>query len=189
MENQVYVLLLPGESSVGEFSIFKHDDSDNLFCGYKTQEHCTKGITTQHLYFLNEEDIKDGDYYHYQHFGGDVIERAHSKSDFENLNKPDRFFKKVVAATDNKLDYLSVTPISREFIVHYAEQNNNGDTIESIVFEKDGSATMKINSEMQILSPIKNSWSRDEVIELIKKFEAHDAEQKDTDAWIHENLK
>lgn len=61
----------------------------------------------QHLYILSSEEIKEGDWYMYCHFGEWIIsnskETINNKTNtLENLNK-DNYFKKIIATTDFEL--------------------------------------------------------------------------------------
>ena len=52
-------------------------------------------LTENHYIVVDGSEIKVGDWFYYKHFGDDVINQANETSDLVNLNKPDRFFKKI----------------------------------------------------------------------------------------------
>jgi hypothetical protein len=61
----------------------------------------------QHLYILSSEEIKEGDWYMYCHFGEWIISNSretlkNKTNTLENLNK-DNYFKKIIATTDFEL--------------------------------------------------------------------------------------
>ena len=61
----------------------------------------------QHLYILSSEEIKEGDWYMYCHFGEWIISNSretlkNETNTLENLNKDD-YFKKIIATTDFEL--------------------------------------------------------------------------------------
>ena len=65
------------------------------------------GTNPQHLYILSDEEIKEGDWYMYCHFGEWIISNSretlkNETNTLENLNKDD-YFKKIIATTDFEL--------------------------------------------------------------------------------------
>lgn len=56
-------------------------------------------INEAHYIVVDNSEIKEGDWFYYKHFGDDVINQANETSDLVNLNKPDRFFKKITHST------------------------------------------------------------------------------------------
>ena len=60
-----------------------------------------------HLYITTDEEIKEGDWYMYCHFGEWIISNSRETlkkgtNTLENLNKDD-YFKKIIATTDFEL--------------------------------------------------------------------------------------
>jgi hypothetical protein len=65
------------------------------------------GYTNQHLYILSDEEIKEGDWYMYCHFGEWIISNSRETlknrtNTLENLNK-DSYYKKIIVTTDESL--------------------------------------------------------------------------------------
>lgn len=146
MKNLLQIKMLPTNQfgDIGEFIISKYDHDGKLACGIKIQEPVKMSETRQHLYFLSENNINNGDWYHYEQFGEHIFKKAHSKSNFENLNKSGGYFKKVVATTNrefrvhygvtgkNGLSILKEKTLPKpsvEFINHYVDEYNKGDEI------------------------------------------------------------
>ncbi len=60
-----------------------------------------------HIYVINSEEIKEGDWYMYCHFGEWIISNSRETlkkgtNTLENLNK-DNYFKKIIATTDSEV--------------------------------------------------------------------------------------
>mgnify|MGYP001248368561 CR=1 FL=1 len=102
------------------------------------------GYTNQHLYILSSEEIKEGDWYMYCHFGEWIISNSketlkNKTNTLENLNK-DNYFKKVIATTDSSLvlkenisksteecwKYDSLPKPSDDFISKYVKKEGKG---------------------------------------------------------------
>lgn len=60
---------------------------------------------------VSDEEIKEGDYFYYKHFGEDIINVVKQTTDLININNPDRYFKKIIAGIPElpRLD-LSLIP-------------------------------------------------------------------------------
>lgn len=110
------VLLLPtNEEAIINSIIYYPVNESLLFCtnddlkfinnkDFKlTNNHCYP----VHLYILSDEEIKEGDWYMYCHFGEWIISNSretlkNETNTLENLNKDD-YFKKIIATTDFEL--------------------------------------------------------------------------------------
>lgn len=51
--------------------------------------------TDNYLFVVNDSEIKVGDWFYYKHFGEDIISQAKENTELVNLNKSDRFFRKI----------------------------------------------------------------------------------------------
>ena len=191
----------------------------------------------QHLYILSSEEIKEGDWYMYCHFGEWIISNSretlkNETNTLENLNKDD-YFKKIIATTDFELRtpdsgmkagyYMKdSTPLPRpsddfikafvekqgkidKILVEYKEPYNKlvgskiGSNIGHFTLTEENKYRLKINPDNTInIKPIKDSWNREEVIELMAKAfytdcrvwknKYQDWEEVDFNEWIEKNL-
>lgn len=147
---------------------------------------------------------------------------------FDNIHYPfteKTYIKKIIATTDTSLKIINLSDLgenwkdillpslSQQFIQQYIEEYNKGNITKEVWVEYEGyvqSTTweydepegyrVKINSDNTInIKPIKDSWSREEVIELLHKYErdmtyfGRDSYYKGcfpkvTDDWANENL-
>jgi hypothetical protein len=152
----------------------------------------------QHLYFLSDEEIKEGDWFYDSCFGVNNGIYKHLKG---FINKTS---KKIIATTDNLLVPSIVEPRlgmylpqpSESFIEKYIEKYNKGEQIKEVMVEYEGSKfikgkltnwnkdgevepflhtleyKIKVNPKDNTITikPIKDSWNREEVIEFAEKF-------------------
>ena len=162
----------------------------------------------QHLYFLSDEEIKEGDYV-IEDIGGVVYGPIDRESIVENP-------KKIIATTDTSLrlteivkeddsiefPYITSLPQpSQSFIQKFVEEYNKGNVITEVLVEyevDDGymevKSYLKVNSKDNTITirKAKDSWSREEVIELLHRRMEYtfggDYDKSTTDKWIEENL-
>lgn len=150
---------------------------------YMTQEYL-KSIDKQsyHLYILNDDEIKEGDWYYSKAL--DSVLQANI------LSLAAKDSKKIIATTDKSLitnldttekeeDIYNLAFVPQSFIDYFVEQYNKGNVIDKVLVEylynPKGEYKQIYNTELVInpdntinILTQKNSWSRDEVIELIK---------------------
>jgi hypothetical protein len=70
----------------------------------------------QHISITSDEEIKEGDWFHYRHFGEDIISKADKNTDLVNINNSDRFYQKIILITDQDLIKDGVQEIDDEFL-------------------------------------------------------------------------
>jgi hypothetical protein len=70
----------------------------------------------QNIYITSNEEIKEGDWFHYRHFGEDIISKADKNTDLVNINNSDRFYQKIILTTDQDLIQDGVQSIDDEFL-------------------------------------------------------------------------
>ena len=70
----------------------------------------------QNIYITSDEEIKEGDWFHYRHFGEDIISKADKNTDLVNINNSDRFYQKIILTTDQDLIADGVQAIDDEFL-------------------------------------------------------------------------
>ena len=184
----------------------------------------------QHLYFLSDEEIKEGDWI-YNHEREPSILKCVGKGSL-------RGYKKIIATTDKSLIINSIYGVdsfdtsffsgsgkseivklpqmfnlpqpSQSFIEKFVEEYNKGNVITEVMVEyekyigknyvgeftteKDFDYKLKVNSKDNTITirKAKDSWSREEVIELLHKRMEYtfggDYDKSTTDKWIEENL-
>jgi len=237
------VLLLPTneKAKIGEYALMLNSATGikaYLSCGIiQREEAYNMKCEKQHLYILSSEEIKEGDWYMYCHFGEWIISNSretlkNETNTLENLNKDD-YFKKIIATTDFELRtpdsgmkagyYMKdSTPLPRpsddfikafvekqgkidKILVEYKEPYNKlvgskiGSNIGHFTLTEENKYRLKINPDNTInIKPIKDSWNREEVIELMTKAfytdcrvwknKYQDWEEVDFNEWIEKNL-
>lgn len=221
MWNKAKVILLANNQEVN--SLYGYKDKSLLFNYNKdfyNKLEVEKEFTQHfHLYIINDDVIKVNDWY----LATDKIEQCFSKEEANDLTSS---CKKIIAATDKSLllDYVGyehgtarkyeskvyLPQIPQLFIEQYITEYNQGKIIESILVEYEGIEWLdkpleyfpKINSDNTInIKPVKDSFSRDEVIALIEKYklDIDDSEKDmadfiinihypDVNTWIAKNL-
>lgn len=118
----------------------------------------------QHLYFLSDEEIQVGDYY--------TIYDSQSIHKASGMNQTwyNEMCKKVVATTDTS---LNIPLIPQSFVEKYVEKNGVIDEVmiemvQCFSFEKGKRNLPKIRKDNTVIvSKVKNTWTRDEVIDLL----------------------
>lgn len=170
-------------------------------------------VLTKHLYFLSDEEIKEGEWM-YHSLDKRPIQRG------RNSEEPTKYgYKKIIATTDSSLkkgDWIhndTMIPLpqpSQSFLEVFMREYNKGNVIKEVMLEyeerpligkygADGHTIyediLKVNSKDNTITikRVKESWSREEVIELINdfasdKFELTDRWKKSIDKWLEQNL-
>ena len=199
---------------------------------YTTTENISGG-TYQHLYITSDEEIKEGDYTIYcsiwlckilKHYGDQVlVVKVHDNTQIIVLI-PEH--KKIIATTDKNLvtkydeRFEDVTinknslnqklpQLPQQFIYDYIAEYNKGNVITEVMVEynEKGIIQRGRGGERTItIRKIKDSWSREEVVELLFKCQdevtypetyyepckGDDENRKefkdDMEEWIEENL-
>ena len=73
-------------------------------------------LQSGHIYITSDEEIKEGCWFYYKHFGEDIISKVSENTDLVNLNNRDRFFQKIILTTDQDLIKDGVQAIDDEFL-------------------------------------------------------------------------
>jgi hypothetical protein len=176
-----------------------------------------KDVPHQNLYIISDDDIKEGDWI--------TDDNRIAQVNCLTINDPNRHLhNKIIATTDTSLTvkgesagdnnwYNPLPQPSQQFIIKYIEEYNKGNIITDVMIEYEQVFEDKLEGREFILRPlgyklkvnpkdntitikkIKDSWNREEVIELLKKskqdFLYHRGIQildGMLDNWIKENL-
>jgi len=187
---------------------------------YFTQAYLkNSNLSSQHLYITSDEEIKDGDNIliiksHKDLLKNDIIKYNSSIQSIDINN-----CKKIIATTDKSLIYkdkddeilgrCQLPQPSTQFIKAYIEAYNNGKPITKVMVEyneflemndptgKYTTYELKRDKDNTItIKSIKDSWSREEVINLLHLFgvNINDIEKQTVcpvnyiDEWIEQNL-
>jgi hypothetical protein len=176
----------------------------------------TDGCNSFHLYILSDDEIKEGDWMIVTNTTNNVITGYNSpiiaKYDYASSNS----CLKIIATTDSSLtdgclnniplsDHTCVNKkplpfIPQSFIDKYVSEYNKGNMIEEVIVEYEEFMTdivigkseqvLKLNPDDTInIISIKDSWTREEVIELMSKSFDRGVSRKSFDQiWIENNL-
>lgn len=217
------VVMLPTNEKATVGSIVTRPSDNRMATVNVLTKDDTQPCIHQHLYFLSDEEIKDGEY----GFCMNLFNRGNQpyqiifKMDSEQRQamielggqKNANVFK-IIATTDKSLIVAKDTEIvsieynlpqpSQSFIEKFVEEYNKGNVItevlveyhEDIYFQDELQARgkLKINPKDNTITirKAKDSWSREEVIELLHKRMEYtfggDYDKSTTDKWIEENL-
>jgi hypothetical protein len=146
----------------------------------------------QHLYFLSDDKIVNGDWYLIEFNGYKIIQCTSEEEEISLEGYKE--YKKVIATTNDSIGYtdLRISPVnnfcdypkpSQAFIEHYVEQYKMRNIIKwvNVEYEKyygpsnfshDNYFLPKVNSDNTInISPTKESWTREELHDIIAKNE------------------
>jgi hypothetical protein len=152
-----------------------------------------------HLYITTDEEIKEGDWYYWS--VTNTIQKA-IKDSLGRLPKIEDGSKKIIATTDKSLGLASP---STSFIEKFVEEYNKGNIITKVIVEYESVeycrpmpmvhqkyyiSKVKINPKDNTITikKVKDSWSREEVIDLLTRYNKRcQAPMVDT-KWISENL-
>lgn len=189
--------------------IFFNKDSLILpLTGAEARRMQASGYQTNHLYILSEDEIKEGDWFvKIRGFNGKPSLYKEKKAAFLNsewLNSSDvNDCFKVIASTDQSLE---LPEPSKAFIEKYVDLYNKGQQIEevNVEYELVGHSTTlgienwepKVSSDNTItIRKIKDSYTRDEVVELFDKLNQDLQTEYNVDCpysviehWLKENL-
>lgn len=175
----------------------------------------SEGLNPQHLYFLSNEEIKD-ERVLYDNLEKQIIDYRDQPASPKSIlgRRYMDYCKKIIATTNQELD-LPQPP--KEFLQTFIKDYNENNPIIKVLVEMEkihvgwepdytfedeeieGSKKtyqyfLKVNSSNEItIKKIKDSYTREETIKLIKKFSNHFCPmnnhfEEDEDDWIEENL-
>ena len=201
------VIMLPTRSNL-EFPYI----AQNVFNKQLTIVNSTFAINCelqpQHLYIISDDEIKEGDHVFNikdNHYGG--IINKYNLIDAKLLS----YIKKIIATTNNSLTidciinknkvYHLPQP-SQQFITKYIESYNKGEVITDVLveYELENINIHRFEDELKVnpkdntitIKKLKDSWNRNEVIELINKhtfeFNGLNKSYSELNKWIEENL-
>ena len=218
----VVMLSTNDKARIGEITsnLTMHDlfiMSDRVFKAWNTPYYNNtfdnSHLIGNNLYFTSEEEIREGDYYY--SLTADAWFKQ-GRLSFTNPNE--RLCKKIIASTDPS---LGLPQPSTSFIEKYISEYNNGNIIEKVMveylkihvgwepdysFEDEGiegsketyQFLPKVSKDNTItISKVKDSWSREEVIEFAERY-ARMVQEKEIQLnayksihnqnWINKNL-
>lgn len=210
-----------GKAKIGDFVLgLVNGENQRLFFGKKVQDAVNCAETNFHLYILSDEAIKKGDWY-YNFHNQEVCQSNFSQLplEFGNCKKiiatTDESLCYLLEPHKDQYGDMRYNKFhqlpqpSQEFIKHFVEEYNKGNVIAEVEVEYENEdmdfdpaepndinwvKKLKINPDNTINTKLKKeSWSREEVIGLIKKFTkdttvSYVIWQEEFDKWIKENL-
>lgn len=211
MWNKCKVVMLPTEKAS---SI--HLNPKKLVKWHMDITPTNKDCVNQHLYILSDEEIKEGDWGigHAKGINGigtGYYVFKHDNSNIAKVNALAEGSKKIIATTDKSLGLASP---STSFIEKFVEEYNKDNVITDVMVEYEELARavgkplekldsgvddfdkkiighkLKINPKDNTITikKVKDSWSREEVIDLLTRYNKRcQAPMVDT-KWISENL-
>lgn len=100
-----------------------------------TDENCTSPAlceleyshtrNTQNIYITNNEEIKEGDWMYYKHFGEDIICKYNTwNGQNTNVNEHKDYYSKIILTTDSDLIKDGVQAIDDEFLEWFVKNPN-----------------------------------------------------------------
>ena len=194
------VVMLP--TNKNSSNIAKSINQDILSLYNKNDDKYNQWIN-QNLYIISDDEIKEGDW-----FINLLDNSIHQATNWIYVST----CKKIIATTDTSLieniemigtgsTYLFKLPQpSQQFIEKYIESYNKGKVITDVLVELKSSGLHYFNEDLRInpkdntitIKKLKDSWNREEVIELMKKYcidiHRYTINSNDFNKWIEENL-
>jgi hypothetical protein len=204
---KLQVVMLPTNRAENCFYL-QNNIKLNYYRGYLTQDYLNNALNAKsfHLYVLSNEEIKEGDWV-YNEISKEIYQFKQNLVSYE---------KKIVATTDISLtvkqygrgEQTSFFPLPQppdSFLELYAKEYNAGKQIKEVLVEYiyyHPSLSSDVISERLLLNkdntitvkPIKESWSKEEVKELLNLFAEYavyggaDTNFFNADKWIEQNL-
>ena len=184
MENKrvrAKVIMLPTEDIKG-YALYTHRKGYLIEGIYRVGE---PNGTQQHLYFTTDEEIKEGDWYF------DGIDLVHKKSKYnKDLVDGNKQTKKIVATTDKS---LGLPEPSQAFIQKYCELGG----IDEVDIELKSSDLDYFFGDLKVdpihntvtIHSIKDSWSREEMFQLMDNYQNYlietDRTVKSIEEWFN----
>jgi hypothetical protein len=167
---------------------------------YKTIEAEKSYVSNYHLYIISDDEIKENDWFILNNgikqlsrirYSGAILTLKNGESSIYGHDF--KYCKKIIATTDTSLTIMlphdvlidsSLPQPSQSFITKYIEYYNKGEVITDVLVEYEyiqsysGNTGLEIKDYLKInpkdntitIKKLKDSWNREEVIELIKKF-------------------
>ena len=179
---------------------------DGLLVQFKHQN-CTE--VAQNLYFLSDEEIKEGDWMFHN-----LDKKPIQWNEEETETNPSVCgYKKIIATTDKSLKQeifglgetamCSLPQPSTSFIEKFVEEYNKGNVITEVMveyervfkhnefMEREFFDSLKINSKDNTITirKVKDNWNREEVLQLLRiAFFRNGGTKTDFDKFIKENF-
>jgi hypothetical protein len=176
--------------------------------GFILEDENYKGVY-QNLFILSDDEPVDGD-----NVIPNNLENPFNRSVYIFMHSPcplpywgtANTCKKVIAATGSSIhevgDIIKVPLISQSFIKHFVSEYNKGNKIEDIIVEYEkyidvggkfpewNYPKLNIKNYTIIVHKIKNSFTRDEVYQLIRSFSSYKTHSFTSEdiKWIKDNL-
>ena len=200
-----HVVMLPTQSKAVRLGQLVIGAGNNLFSSRQSND--IGSLTAYELYITSDEEIKEGEY------GLDIRDNKIFKCERVLSNHYEQgvlqfqksYCKKIIAITDTS---LGLPQLPQQFIEKYIEEYNKGNVISDVEVEYDKATydkwiengaspvfdTLKVNPDNTInIKPIKDSWSREEVVQLFHKYKIYydgdGSYYKDIlNRWLEENL-
>ena len=210
MKKRVKVIMLPTEDLT---SIIKQGTSSTLYYYSSPISANTKySYANQHLYFVSDEKLKDGEWCYESKMKGNKI------FEYDSSNIWHKGAYKVVATTNKSLVYISnngrveynLPQIPQEFIENYCEvggvdeveieyELNYDEHPELIGNPIESWDEIKVDSNNCVFThPTKDSWNREELITTVidlflkereyREKYSHFIDKIDLKKWIEDNL-
>jgi hypothetical protein len=201
------VVMLPTNEKAkhGDLTLTPTDSQKvTIFDGFSSSQ------LAQHLYFLSDDEIKEGDWV-YRFDSKDIFKADAYLIYLINIGSTE-FCKKIIVTTDKKLFInipdskhynsgmytRSLPEPSKGFIQKFVDSYNSGNPIIEVDVEYNHlSSTTGINEEWIkvntkdntiTIKKVKDSWGRDEVVNLLQQFNNDKSGVFDCTGWIEENL-
>lgn len=213
MYKKVNVVMLPTNEKA---NLYLHETKGLHLLAPVEHEQGRYNGSNQHIYILSDDEIKEGDWCYSKSLDlvyqvkGLPLSAMDSKKIIATTDKSTKL--ELDGYRGNLLPDVSfdieMPQSSRSFIEKYVEEYNKGNVITEVMVEyeteeyclpmpnihiKQYREILKINSDNTInIKPIKNSWSREEVVELLRKSHCLKSisfiQNNSLDKWLEENL-
>ena len=193
MKKEVKIVMLPADDVCGLLIHKAYDNPKHLWLSEVDTKEDNSIWQPQHLYFISDDEINENDWcidLIAIPMGGKPKLRKATKDFATDSTWGDNDAKKIIATTNPK---LNLPKPSKEFIKEYCEKGGvDKVNVEYSKGEHIPSCLLLGNNNEISISPIKESWNREEVVELLRMY-GHTAWRKgcierEFQDWIKENL-
>ena len=112
----------------------------------------------QHIYITNSEEIKEGDWMYYKHFGEDIVTKYNTwGGQNTNVNEHKDYYKKIILTNDSTLIKDGVQAIDNEFLEWFVKNPS----CERVEVNIEGYPCMSDGSEITFAQPANLGGSED----------------------------
>lgn len=159
------IYLLPTQNNNSKLASYTYDESKNVKIGeiglqLENSSGWTNCWSPRELYITSDEEIGEGDWMYYKHFGEDILTKYNSYGGQNtNVNEHKDYYKKIILSTDLDLIKDGVQKIKDDFLQWFVKNPS---------CEKVDIITTIVNKESNYKTNIGfESWRKEELKQIL----------------------